>query len=426
MSLRVKLTIALLLISLATAASVGGFAYGLLMWDFRQSIENRAFEHFQADMAAYIGTYGSWARAVRSEPFPEFVRRRRVADHRPFPPPRDPSGRMIPRPGQAPFHFLLLDAQGRVLLPLGPYRIGQAVPQALLKKARPIKVGDRVAVLAEPIGAPIMTDADRAYLALTQRALAIGVLAAALLAVLTGLFLSRRMSAALGEVTDAVRSMQPDGELRLSIPVRSRDEIGVLATALNRMSAKLADAHQTVKSQAEELLQLSIRDPLTDLYNRRHFDEQAAVLYQQAIRHRRPLTLVLLDLDHFKQVNDLHSHAVGDEVLRRVARMLKEHMRASDVIARYGGEEFVIACPDSALPQTAQRCDDLRRRIEAHPWQELAPDLRVTASMGMSDAVALDSVEAMLAEADAQLYQAKHAGRNRIMPEPAQARPGGA
>lgn len=415
MSLRLKLTLSFLLTSVVTVAAVGGVAYGLLMWDFRQSIEDRAFKHFQADMTAYIGTYGSWAEALRSEPFPEFVRHRH-APGRPFPPPRGMARRMSPRPGHAPFHFLLLDAHGRVLLPVKPYAIGQTVPDALLRKAHPIEVNGRVALLAEPVGNPVMTERDHAYLALVQRALVTGMLAAGVFAVLAGLLLSRRMSAALDEVTEAVRSMQPDGELRLRIPVRSRDEFGVLATALNHMSAKLAKAHQTVKSQADELLQLSIRDPLTDLYNRRHFDEQAEMLYQQAIRYQRPLTLMLLDLDHFKQINDRHSHATGDEVLRRVARMLQEHVRASDVIARYGGEEFVIAYADSSLAQTAKRCEDLRQRIEDHPWQKLAPDLHVTASMGLSDSVSLQSVKEMLAEADARLYQAKHAGRNRIMP----------
>lgn len=412
MSLRVKLTLSFLLISLATAAAVGGFAYGWVMWGFRQSVEDRAFKNFQSDMTAYINTYGSWAQAVHSEPFPEFVRRRR-AGFRPFPPPPNP----LPRHNHAPFRFLLLDAHGRVLQPVGRYETGQVVPSSLRRRARPIRVNDKVAALAVPVGDPIMTNADRAYLALTQRALVTGVLAAGILAILAGLLLSRRMSAALGEVTAAVQGMQPDGELRLQIPVRSRDEIGVLATALNRMSAKLAEAHHTVKSQADELLQLSIHDPLTGLYNRRHFDEQVAVLYKQAIRHKRPLTLVILDLDHFKQINDRHSHAIGDEVLRQVAQILRDSMRASDVIARYGGEEFVIACADSTLAQTAHRCDDLRRQIEAKPWQDVAPDLGVTASMGLSDSVSLQSVEKMLEEADARLYQAKHAGRNCMMPD---------
>lgn len=418
MSLRLKLTLSFLLISLMTAAAVGGFAYGLLMWNFRQSVENRAFKHFQADMTAYIDTYGSWEQAVRSEPFPAFVRRRRAMQE-PFGRPPERPGRMIPRHGQAPFHFLLLDDRGRVLLPLGRYGRGQVVPSALREKAHPIKVNGRVAVMAVPLGAPIMSAEDRAYLTLTQRALLTGVLTAGVLALIAGLLLSRRMSAALGEVTAAVRGMQPDGELRLRIPVRSRDEIGVLATALNRMSIELAEAHQTVKSQAQELLQLSIRDPLTGLYNRRHFDEQAALLYRQAIRHKRPLTVVLCDLDHFKQVNDLHSHAIGDEVLRRVAQTLKDNMRASDGIARYGGEEFVIACSESTLDQAASRCEDLRRCIERQPWGELAPNLEVTVSMGLSDSISLQSIEKMLAEADVRLYQAKHAGRNRIVPDAA-------
>lgn len=416
MSLRIKLTLSFLLISLATAATVGGLAYGRVMWDFRQSVEDQSFKHFKVDMTAYINAYGSWNRAVQSEPFPEFVRRRHRSLNQ-LQRPQDHAGIIPTHNGRAPFRFLLIGTDGRVLLPAGHFEPGQQVPSTLLHKAHPIKVNGKVEVLAFPVGDPIMSQEDRAYLSLIRRALVTGVIAAGILSILTGLLLSRRMSAALGELTAAVRRIQPGGELRLKIPVHSQDEVGTLATALNLMSAKLAKAQQTVKLQSDELLQLSIRDPLTDLYNRRYFDEQVEQLFRQATRYKRPLTLVILDLDHFKQINDRHSHAVGDEVLRQVAKLLKDSMRASDVIARYGGEEFVIACAESNLQQTSQRCNDLRQRIEDRPWHDIAPDLKVTASMGLSDSVSLDSVQKMLEEADARLYQAKEAGRNRIMPE---------
>lgn len=330
-----------------------------------------------------------------------------------------PPNSIIPRTGHPPFRFLLLDKQGRVLKPSESYTKGQRVPESLSRKALPIQIDGKIVALSVPIGDPIFTSEDRAYLALTQRALLTGFLAAAVLALLGGLFLGRRMSAALGEVTKAVRNMQPDGKLRLQIPVRSRDEIGILASALNRISAKLAEAHQTLRIQADEMRELSLRDPLTDLYNRRYFDEQVVKLYQQALRHTRPLTVVACDLDLFKQINDRYSHGIGDKVLRRVAQLLKDNTRGSDVIARYGGEEFVIACVDSTLAQTTRRCEELRRQIEIYPWHELHSDLKVTVSMGLSDALSLPGVEKMLDEADSRLYEAKNSGRNRIMPQAA-------
>ena len=129
--------------------------------------------------------------------------------------------------------------------------------------------------------------------------------------------------------------------------------------------------------------------------------------------------MVVCDLDFFNQINDRYSHSIGDEVLRRVAQLLKNKTRGSDVIARYGGKEFVIACVDSTLAQTARRCEELRRQIEIYSWHELHPDLKVTVSMGLSDALSPPSVEKMLAEADARLYEAKNGGRNRIMPQAA-------
>jgi len=111
------------------------------------------------------------------------------------------------------------------------------------------------------------------------------------------------------------------------------------------MSKELAASHDRIRSQALLLKELSIRDELTGLLNRRHFDEQAATLFAQAVRYKQPLTVVMCDLDRFKQINDRFSHAAGDVVLRHVAEILHSDTRASDVVARYGGEEFVILFP---------------------------------------------------------------------------------
>ncbi|MBI3512993.1 MAG: GGDEF domain-containing protein, partial [Proteobacteria bacterium] len=121
------------------------------------------------------------------------------------------------------------------------------------------------------------------------------------------------------------------------------------------------------------------------------------------------------DIDFFKRINDRFSHATGDEVLRHVGRILAEHTRASDVVARYGGEEFVIAFPETEIDEAAAFCERLRQIIEAHPWRDIQPELAVTMSMGLNGDLALGSVEKMLAAADALLYQAKQAGRNRVL-----------
>nr|WP_298143848.1 diguanylate cyclase [uncultured Pseudomonas sp.] len=411
MKLRAKLTITLLLISLASSALVGGVAYWLLMDDFRQSILDDAFGKFRDDVAAYIERYGSWQQAVASEPFPRFVEHR----NRPAPGPRgEPPAReesFFERRERPPFKFLLLDPEGRVLKPGGDFQYGEQFPVKRLGEAFPVLLQGRLVAQAVPLGEPNLSPQDLLYLSAMRRALLTGFAIAGSLAVLLGLLVARRMSLDLDKLTRAVRHMGARGRLQEPVQVRSRDEIGLLGEAFNRMSADLTQAH-------EQLRELSIRDPLTLLYNRRHFAEQANRLLDQAQRYEHPLTLMLGDLDHFKQINDNYSHAVGDEVLRRIGRLLSEHVRKSDVVARHGGEEFVIAFAETSPEQAWQLCDSLRQAIEAHPWHEVHEQLHVTMSMGLCGDLSQGCVDRMLGEADANLYRAKHLGRNRVEPLP--------
>jgi diguanylate cyclase (GGDEF)-like protein len=141
---------------------------------------------------------------------------------------------------------------------------------------------------------------------------------------------------------------------------RARDREAELFAELQARYAQLQEQNQTILQQAAMLQEISVRDGLTKLYNRRHFDEQAALLFAGAKRYDQPLTIMLGDIDHFKKVNDQFSHATGDEVLRQVARLLQDNTRASDIVARYGGEEFVLALPQTPLPQAAAFCEKLR------------------------------------------------------------------
>jgi len=248
-------------------------------------------------------------------------------------------------------------------------------------------------------------------------------LTAGALSVLLGLLIGRQQSATLRELSQAIGGMSLDGEIRQEIPVRSRDEIGLLARAFNRMSktltqthTELRESHDRIQTQARELKELNVRDPLTNLFNRRHFDARAQILYNQSQRYHRPLAVMIGDLDHFKKINDHISHSAGDEVLRQVAEIIRSNTRKSDIVARYGGAEFVITFPESSILQAQQFCEKLRGLIECHPWEKIHPDLSVTISMGVCDDLSLGSVEKMLSKADEQLYEAKDRGRNRVMP----------
>jgi len=361
-------------------------------------------------------------------PDPTLPAARRAAHDRYGPPPgaeraagmdadRPPPPR---RDGPPPFRFILTDANYRVLLGGGQFHHGETLPENLRASARGIVVKGRTVAYMSSEGSLTPTPQEQKYLDALYNSLLWGIAAAAGLATLLGVLLSRGLSRSLSGLTRAVKRMQK-GELRQEVPVQGKDEVAALASAFNAMSAQLAQSHEelntshaTILEQAEQLRELSIRDALTQLYNRRHFDEQASTLFNQAVRHKRPLALVICDIDHFKKINDTYSHATGDAVLRHVGNILRKHMRLSDLVARYGGEEFVIAFPETAGPQAAALCDKLRELVEAFPWHEVHPDLKVTMSMGVYADIAAGSAETMLQKADALLYRAKESGRNRV------------
>ena len=188
-----------------------------------------------------------------------------------------------------------------------------------------------------------------------------------------------------------------------------------LEERVERRTEELRFALARQESLVAELAELSLRDPLTGLYNRRHADHELPRLVAASQRHGRPLAMAMADLDRFKLVNDQHSYSVGDEVLRRFAQIVQSTARGADVITRYGGEEFLIVMPETTLEQAHVLCERLRQEVERHPWFEVAPDLRQTVSIGISDTVRYDGLVTLVAAADAALHAAKRHGRNRVV-----------
>ncbi|MED6307390.1 MAG: diguanylate cyclase [Planctomycetota bacterium] len=167
-----------------------------------------------------------------------------------------------------------------------------------------------------------------------------------------------------------------------------------------------------VRSLVRVLSKKARIDGLTGLWNRSYFDSRMHDEIAAAARHGRPLSLVICDLDHFKQLNDRHGHPFGDEVLERFAQLLGAG-RPSDVCCRYGGEEFGVILPDTDQNQAMQAAERIRASIELERWP-LNPELRVTASFGVVQYhVDLDA-PGMVELADKALYQAKELGRNRV------------
>jgi diguanylate cyclase (GGDEF)-like protein len=170
-----------------------------------------------------------------------------------------------------------------------------------------------------------------------------------------------------------------------------------------------------LREQAVELERQTREDALTGLSNRRHLDAQLSVEWERALRFGRAMTVAMVDIDHFKDVNDRFSHAVGDQVLRTVARILRENTRGVDVVARYGGEEFCLILVETRSDEGARLCDRLRALIAGHDWSAVRPGLAVTVSIGVAGLhEGADAPDTLLAAADLRLYAAKHAGRNRV------------
>jgi diguanylate cyclase (GGDEF)-like protein len=178
------------------------------------------------------------------------------------------------------------------------------------------------------------------------------------------------------------------------------------------------------RRQSRRYREMSLRDPLTGLYNRRHVDEQLPLLLGPGPTPAAPVTVALLDLDHFKRVNDTCGHDVGDAVLRRIATLLQQAVPADGAralggsfAARMGGEEFLLVLVDTADDAAAQLLEDLRRTVAGHPWAELTGTVPVTTSIGVTStaAFARPTPADLLGRADEHLYRAKDAGRDRVV-----------
>ena len=170
--------------------------------------------------------------------------------------------------------------------------------------------------------------------------------------------------------------------------------------------------HITLKQQRDQLLSMATHDQLTGLYNRHYLLHSAQNKISLSLRHDLPLSLVMMDIDHFKMVNDTYGHPVGDIVLQKIAELLEKHCRQEDIVVRFGGEEFVIMLDHTDLHDAEEKAENLRSLIEAlHPEQ-----LLVTMSMGV---VQLkpdeDNIAELIKRADIALYSAKENGRNRVV-----------
>ena len=194
-------------------------------------------------------------------------------------------------------------------------------------------------------------------------------------------------------------------------PVDSNELLARVRTQLRRK--RYADS---LRDNVQASIEMAVVDMLTGLYNRRFFNTNFTILLEQAARRGKPLSLMILDIDHFKHVNDTHGHDAGDQILRTFSARLRRVVRASDLICRLGGEEFAVLMPDTDL-EVAGRVAERVRRVMAHDLFYHAPDrpmIPVTVSIGLAERAGENDADSLMRRADSALYRSKGTGRNRV------------
>ena len=202
----------------------------------------------------------------------------------------------------------------------------------------------------------------------------------------------------------------------ITLESRQRGAFSESATKLAQaLSNEAANAFENARL-FQELEQLSTVDQLTGLHNRWQFNATALLEFERSLRHDLPLSVIMMDIDHFKRVNDTYGHAAGDSVLVEVAAVCMRGIRSSDIHARYGGEEFCFLLPQTDLNEAHSLAERLRAAVAELHFESDGQDFTVTASFGVSERLdGEDSLENLIERSDQSLYEAKKGGRNRVM-----------
>jgi diguanylate cyclase (GGDEF)-like protein len=214
----------------------------------------------------------------------------------------------------------------------------------------------------------------------------------------------------LMDVGSRNRTFHNDAEASGQITLRNGDKVKIGSTILKYLSG--ADAERQF---FEEIFKLQITDSLTQVHNRKHFEDELEREFWRARRHGRPLCLIVFDIDRFKSVNDVHGHLAGDAALRDVAELVAARVRRHDTVARFGGDEFCVLMPETTLANAVALADELRGQIATHVVAFQRLRFEVTPSMGVAELVAADATASdFFQRADAALFRAKRAGGNLV------------
>lgn len=225
--------------------------------------------------------------------------------------------------------------------------------------------------------------------------------------------------------TTAVNWYVNEGETHIYGDILQCAYVSAILLAVCEVALRVSRARHDMKLKSEALVKalhkvehMASHDQLTGLINRHRMHEILDKEWHRLQRQHHPTTLIMMDLDHFKRVNDSHGHQVGDAVLRQFALLADTCLRDADVVARWGGEEFLVFCPDTTPEQALVALNRLREQVHFQPFLGQHPTVTITFSAGLAAVRPSESMESAIDRADQALYQAKEAGRDRFMQSP--------
>ena len=234
-------------------------------------------------------------------------------------------------------------------------------------------------------------------------------------AVLLAFLISRYITRSIAKLIYGVRQVA-NRNFTFKVDIQSKNEIGELANTFNQMVDELNTHRKHIEQQQNKLEILARTDALTGLNNHRHFMEELTSEAQRAVHSDAPLSVMILDLDEFKRINDTYGHLVGDQVLLSTAEIIKRHLHSSDIIARYGGDEFCVALTNTPTPKARAVATKIREEIAERVFSsDGTKKFQITCSIGITQFhKKMESTLEVLKLADQALYKAKKAGRNQI------------
>jgi diguanylate cyclase (GGDEF)-like protein len=291
--------------------------------------------------------------------------------------------------------------------------------------AKPIEQGQRWGTLIARFS---LASTEASFARLENRIIMVTVLAGIIGWAIVFVALSVLVIGPMRELARMARKLG-EGELEVRADMQRADEIGDLATALNIMADKLrtytAGLESAVKARTEELekanlelARLATTDGLTGLRNHRYFRNMLELELKRGSRHQHPLTLVMIDIDHFKSYNDTYGHPAGDDILRTVGRMLSSCLRSTDVVSRYGGEEFAVILIDTGSEEGFKAAQKIVEQFRETKFdgEHALPNKKLTVSAGIASYPDDADVPGQLIRcADLALYEAKRRGRNTVV-----------